>query len=503
MNEDLKRIKKIYGEDMMKLCRELFPTILEHEGLLSKLMEDHFAPNKSLYQDIITNYLEEEFKGYIYSFVDVEKNVVEAIKEPDELLSDAGYDLYECHSEEEIQAFKKYYQEDEELCTFRGNRLNRAHVFFAVKKNVDEIKRKDYPRPNRQDTYGTSVISIQFSRGDTNTLSIKNRYNHTVNNPDATFNNNLENIIPGLTNSFEKKYNLNINSNAGTRLEIPNYVRASDGKLYKYNYEINNIYYGPNNIIIDNFNAKKLDNSKLVIDYFIIDLHDCTIDSREPDGFDRGKDTIGKIEIVKLDDGNRLIRIYNGYNLELEEVTIDKDNRIIHYKNNSIKTLRSDFFKYNKTLKTFEAKNVKEIYNGFLEAGGELSELNLENVLEMGDNCLKKNMTIKKVYLPKVKKLGDNFLPNNKIVEEVDAEEVEEIGNNFLYSAQKVERLVFGNLKRLGDGFAYYDKELKELYMPQVEEIGYPFASSSSFKREDFLKKENTLNEKIENSRQK
>ncbi len=51
MNEDLKRIKKKYGEDMMHLCRDLFPTILEHEGLLSKLIEENFAPNKSLYQE--------------------------------------------------------------------------------------------------------------------------------------------------------------------------------------------------------------------------------------------------------------------------------------------------------------------------------------------------------------------------------------------------------------------------------------------------------------------
>ena len=54
----------------------------------------------------------------------------------------------------------------------------------------------------RQDEYGTSVISIQFDRDDTHTLSIKNRYNHKVEKPDATFSNNLNNIVAGLTKSF-------------------------------------------------------------------------------------------------------------------------------------------------------------------------------------------------------------------------------------------------------------------------------------------------------------
>lgn len=44
MNYDLKKIKKYYGEQMMHLCRELFPTILDEEGTLSRIMLDHFAP---------------------------------------------------------------------------------------------------------------------------------------------------------------------------------------------------------------------------------------------------------------------------------------------------------------------------------------------------------------------------------------------------------------------------------------------------------------------------
>ena len=158
---------------MMHLCRELFPTLLEKEILFS-LMIRKFNPTRHLYDDIVNNHYEDEFKSIIYSLVDVQtEDEIDEEKTPEELLEEKGYILHECHTEEDIQKFKKYYAKGEELCTFRGGRLERCHVFFAVKKNVDEIKRDDFYYPKRQDEYGTSVISIQFDRGLINTLSIK------------------------------------------------------------------------------------------------------------------------------------------------------------------------------------------------------------------------------------------------------------------------------------------------------------------------------------------
>ena len=278
--DDLKLIKKHYGEKMMHLCRELFPSILETKGLLYSLMSRKFHPTRHLYYDIVNNHYEDEFKSIIFSLIKKQSNTKQNInKTPKELLDEAGYILYECKTEEDIQSFKKYYAPGEALCTFRGGRLERCFVFFAVKKDVDKIKRKETPA--RQDEYGTSVISIQFTRGKLNTLSIKNRYNHTVDNPDSTFSNNLDNIIDGLNESFYKEYGFNFDLE-GSNIEIPGYVIASynrdtengmDGKYYKYNFERNNIYYCPDNIIVDNFCVKQFDKSKyLIIDNFILDL---------------------------------------------------------------------------------------------------------------------------------------------------------------------------------------------------------------------------------------
>ena len=194
---------------MSHLCRELFPVILEQEGLLSKLLLDNFEPSHFLYEDIVKNNLINDFENYIYGLLDVETaGEIKLDKTPKELLSEAGYDLYECHNESDIQNFKEYYAPGEALCTFRGGRLNDCYVFFAVKKNVDKIRRSDVTEPKRQDEYETSVISIQFEKNETHTLSIKNRYNHEVENPDVTFSNNLNNIILGLTDSFSKYYGL-------------------------------------------------------------------------------------------------------------------------------------------------------------------------------------------------------------------------------------------------------------------------------------------------------
>ena len=149
------------------------------------------------------------------------------------------------------------------------HRLKTNRVFFAVKDNALDIKRKS--NPQREDEYGTSVLSLQFTL-DTNYLSIKNRYNHTVNNPDATYQNNLENIANGLTYSFEKYLGIK-QSNINIDFEMPNYVRTTDGKYYRYNVECNNIYYCPDNIVIHNFKEVSFPKEKYILfDGFVLDL---------------------------------------------------------------------------------------------------------------------------------------------------------------------------------------------------------------------------------------
>lgn len=52
--KEFKKIKDIYGERFAKLCREMFPTILNQEGELLSILEKTFSHNcKFLYQSIV------------------------------------------------------------------------------------------------------------------------------------------------------------------------------------------------------------------------------------------------------------------------------------------------------------------------------------------------------------------------------------------------------------------------------------------------------------------
>ena len=482
MIDDLKVIRKKYGEKMYHFCRESFPTLLEEPGKLSKLLSDNFHESHSLFDDIVADGKEDEFKNYIYSLVDVENNnELVQIKTPEELMSSAGYVLVECYNEGDIQAFRKYYAPGEELCTFNGGRLNRCRVFFAVKKNVSDIKREDFKNPTRQDEYGTSVISIQFTKDGTNTLSIKNRYNHTVNNPDATFSNNLDNIIPGLTESFER-YKGIIQRYKSQNFEIKGYVRANDGKYYKYNYEINNVYYCPDNIIIDHFNVKKYDKSRyLIIDYFIIDLSNKSIslyDKKLSDSFCDVIKDINKIEIDNIDSGKK-ITILGDNNKSLVIIT-NKDGKIISLKMDEIYVIGDYFLDWNKSLQELYVPNLTEVGDYFLYCNKFLQKFTVQNLTKVGDCFLFDNTSLQELYLPNLTKVGDGFLTGNISLQELYVPNLTEVGHMFLNYNTSLQELYVPNLTEVGGDFLSENTSLQKFTAPNLTKTGDGFLGSNT-----------------------
>ena len=482
MIDDLKVIRKKYGEKMYHFCRESFPTLLEEPGKLSKLLSDNFHESHSLFDDIVANEKESEFKNFIYSLVDVENNnELVMIKTPEELMSSAGYVLVECYNEGDIQAFRKYYAPGEELCTFKGGRLNRCRVFFAVKKNVSDIKREDFKNPTRQDEYGTSVISIQFTKDGTNTLSIKNRYNHTVNNPDATFSNNLDNIIPGLTESFER-YKGIIQRYKSQNFEIKGYVRANDGKYYKYNYEINNVYYCPDNIIIDHFNVKKYDKSRyLIIDYFIIDLSNKSIslyDKKLSDSFCDVIKDINKIEIDNIDSGKK-ITILGDNNKSLVIIT-NKDGKIISLKMDEIYVIGDYFLDWNKSLQELYVPNLTEVGDYFLYCNKFLQKFTVQNLTKVGDCFLFDNASLQELYLPNLTKVGDGFLTGNISLQELYVPNLTEVGHMFLNYNISLQELYVPNLTEVGGDFLSENTSLQKFTAPNLTKTGDGFLGSNT-----------------------
>ena len=499
MNSELKKIKKHYGEKMMHLCRELFSTILEHDNYLFKILQDNFYDNKFLYDDLVNNSLIEDFKSFIYGKYDnvpVEQNTTN--KSPSELLDEAGYTLYECKSEADIQKFKKYYAKGEELCTFKGGRLKNCYVFFAVKKDVDNIIRENFRDPKREDEYGTSVINIQFSKGFHNTLSIKNRYNHRVVNPDATFFNDLDNIIPGLNNSFKEKYKLNYTVYPYNSFDIPGYVKANDGKYYKYNYKINNVYYCLDNIIIDNYNVvdKYKDKEKyILVDYFIIDLMNKKIITYLiDDDYTKEFDNIRKIEITKrenkkditilLNDNkkvvltvnryNQMIKIYDEHTLEIKEALL-----YMHYLKEidfpNVITIEDNFMECNHNLEKISFPNVKKIGNNFIGNAEHIKMINFPLLEKVGNDFMIYTGKIKELYFPNIMYIGNRFMLCNTTVREIRMPKVKKIRCSFLFKNECIKSIYMPELQEVGGGFLANNKALEEIALPNLTSVGNDF----------------------------
>ncbi|MBE6458116.1 MAG: hypothetical protein E7011_04925 [Alphaproteobacteria bacterium] len=168
--------------------------------------------------------------------------------DPIALLKRAGYDAYVADTLSKQNAIRQYYAPGEELCTFYDNtRFERYHIINAVRHDVDKIRRSDFPSPSREDEYGTSVLSIQVLKSG-GFISIKNRYNHTVSNPDNTYNSNPDNIIPGLSDAIKHHFNVDFSAMHTTLPE--NYILV-DGRIFSYICELNNTYIGSDFYITD------------------------------------------------------------------------------------------------------------------------------------------------------------------------------------------------------------------------------------------------------------
>ena len=486
MSNDLIMIKDKYGEKMMHYCRKNFSTILEIDGLLFSLLSNHFCYSRFLYDDIVNNSMGDMFKNYIYSLLSSSEGQLPVVSESTtQLLDNAGYVLYQCFSEDDIQSYRKYYASDEELCSFRGGRLDDCYVFFAVKKDVDQIKREDFINPMRQDKYGTSVISIQFTRGDVNTLSIKNRYNHKVVNPDATYSNNLENIIPGLTKSFERDYNLNINQNIYGSFELPGYVLAKDGKYYKYNYEINNIYYCVDNIIIDNFEVIRDYQEKekyLIIDYFIIDLVNKKIilyDNKIDDYFIELFNDIRKIDIVRDKDTLNKKLSFTFVDDNKSYIEIDKYNRMISYSDDNVYNVGNNFLYHNIYLEHIDLPNITSINNYFMVYNKYIKEIYFDNLISIGSGFLNNNELINNVKLKNVIYIGDYFLSENVGLKEIEFLNLESVGDDFLEKNKNISTIYLPNLESIGDNFIRYNNMLIKIDLPNVLSVGSNFLAAN------------------------
>ncbi len=483
MNSDLKILKKKYGENFSKLCRNLFPSILEEEGTLVSIITSLFKESHFLYDDLIKYNMVYSFQKLVMNEYGKKTNsVIDTGKSPYELFKEQGYTLKECHTNEEILSYKKYYAKGEELCTFNDNRLKTNRVFFAVKDNALEIERKS--EPQREDEYGTSVLSLQFTI-DTNYLSIKNRYNHAVNNPDATYQNNLENIAEGLTYSFEKCLGIK-QSNAQGDFEIPNYVRAADGKYYRYNFECNNIYYCPDNIIIDSFNEVSFPKEKYILfDVFLLDLVDKKLEKYDKSCYDGAEKIFSNIKSIKIENNGDTKGIYIICEDDIRVYfQLNKYNQIISVVMDGVEIIPSFFLLRSFSIKSFSSKDTIKIGDYFLTKCENLEYIYLPKCEIIGNSFAYSSKLLKSINLPNVRKIGDEFLTCNEIIENIYMPNLQAVGNGFLYYNEKLKTLFLPNLERIGNYFMNENISLEKCDLPKLNKVGSSFLARNTCLKE-------------------
>jgi len=428
-----KKIKKQNGEAVAKVMREA--VLLDVPDIVHIL---EFAGNNPDDARALIPFIRERYKAKTKSEIFVDKN-------PLELLSDAGYDAFVVENEAQKDSIKKYFRSGEELCTFSDpDRHKKFYMIHAIKRGADKIK--PAANPMRQDEYGTSVISIQIAK-DGGFISIKNRYNHTVNDPDATFNNYPDFIIPGLTNSLKQFFNVDFDV---TESLLPDGFCSINGQIFKFNYRIwgrlpgttESGYYGyGDGFYFYGDNVIKLNRDyEIMLENYVLNLREGTLKDLLID------ESTGTAEWeqqrYQRKDKTRILleRFFKGKNIK---VTINPEN-----------------------------KHEKIIYaDGVWVAkviDGKMVELNLPGVKVVGDDFLNDAGHLKKLYMPDLEKAGRMFLWSVYSITEVYLPKLKEVGYLFIASGA-LSHIELPSLERCGGGFLENNNSLTELCLPELQ----------------------------------
>ena len=406
----------------------------------------------------------EPLMSYLISLKDVKIEEHAVHQHPHDLLERAGYNAYYADTLEKQNWPKQFYAPGEELCTFRDpNRYINYHIVVAIKKNVKEIKRENFSNPQREDEYGTSVLQIQMLKSG-GFISIKNRYNHTVENPDNTFNSNPDNIIPGLSDALKHHYHVDFSSQ---KVQLPENYVLMDNQIVNYNYEINNVYFGEN-CYVQNGEVHEIGKQKeLMLDYFILNLQDKSIKnpSEINDGFiaalqEEIKDK--KLQITINEQGNKCLQADGKTILELDHGKI----KSLHFDN--VKKIDDYFLQYNKGLSEISLPQVTNIGDNFLYYNEGLSEISLPQAKNIGDKFLYYNEGLSEISLPQAICIGEEALRENKGLTKISLPKVEEIGYNFLCSNKEITEVSLSQVWSVCSGFLECNKKLQHFYAPKL-----------------------------------
>ncbi len=393
-------------------------------------------------------------------------------KDAIELLSLAGYNAFYADSLEKQNAIQKYFAKGEELCTFKDERrYKNYYIIHAVKKNVDEIKRADFVgREDREDEYGTSVISIQIAKGS-HFIKICNRYNHTVVAPDNTFYSNPDNIIVGLTQALEKMFCVNLQVHQ--QMYVPDHFIYQDGRLYRINFEKDNIYFG-DGFYFENGVLKELQKDyQILIETSLLDLKKKTVQSLTEDGSVFSKylscEIQGKSFSIQKEGDEKHLFLSGKHFLTLQKGRVKSLTSYMLRGSNSFElrgTERINMIVHAlPALRNLSLKGVRLVDGFFLSGCENLETLDMPNLAVAGYRFLNNLRNLKRITLPNLRQVGTYSFINLSNLEELSLPFLEKAGDGCFCKNQKLKRLKLHFLHALGEDSITQNNELNTLWL--------------------------------------
>ncbi len=304
---------------------------------------------------------------------------------------------------------------DEVLCTFSDSaRHKNYHIVHAVKKNVQDIKRADFKgEEQREDAYGTSVISIQMLKQG-GFISIKNRYNHAVAGCDNTFNSNPDNIIQGLSAALKDKFKVDFSA---SKNPLPDGYVVIYGRIVKYHTELNNIYYGDGFWVKNGFvNEVNRAAGDVMFDYFIFENKTKTLKKIDPNLRDSFADDFNRDY-----GGNKGLYIKGGNLMLGDDVLIGAaQSRIKTLFLPALQRMGANCLTSAHNLKQFSADALQSMGNYCLNNAPALTQFSADALQSMDTSCLYNAPALIEFSAPALKTMDYWCLQNSMALQKCD-----------------------------------------------------------------------------------
>ena len=449
----------------------------------------------------------EDLLPFLSSLYEKRACMTKSKENPFELLKLAGYHAFHADTLKKQNSIQKFFKKEEELCTFRDtSRYKNYYIIHCIKEGAEALKRSDFKKPDRQDAYGTSVISIQILKSG-GFISIKNRYNHTVIGCDNTFDSNPDNIILGLADSLRNYFKVDFIT---PNVQLPEKTIIVNNQLVRYHLEKEDIYFG------DGFYVEKGEIFPLKKDYqffmgpYLFDLKEKTVTTffYDDDPFAnllidemRGK----TLQRKKKETGFELLldgELFLAFN-DRKEVTKARLLRAKHLPYGAFRSATAlEFFEApelkkigsacfgHTALTHFYAPKVEQMGAYCFFCGCYVDKFVLENLRSMGCTCFYSSH-IQEAYFPKLRNISNESFSHCENFEKLYAPKVLTVGNNAIYQNKQLktvflplchevfcgglglngalEVLNLPRLKVAKGGAISCNKKLKKIYVPKLE----------------------------------